>query len=247
MIDKELEKELLKYEIPQPDKKKIDALIFLANNQNTCERKGEKFSLLRQLSMQITYLDKLFYIICLVFLIYISVLIINNIELAGAFLRIPPLLIIPCALMLLRSRHNKMYELELSSRYGYTRLFVGKMLIVGLVSVATITLSWVCSILILSEMNILPLLLAACSYSISCLLLLWFGKKNIIHGLVICILWCGFTQFFSRYSPTKVIIDSIQIGSLIIIFTIIICLIAITCNYYLKNHRFQEESLWNLA
>lgn len=246
-MNKELKKALLKFEVPQADENKIDELISLVGSRNTDGGKREQFSLLRQLSIQITYFDKGFYIMCFVFLLYISVLALNDMGLYGVFLRTPPLLMIPCGFMLLRSRYNKMYELERSSRYGYTRLFVGKILIAGLVSVIAITMSWVCAAFILPDISIKSLLLAACSYAMSCLLLLWLGRKNIIRGLGACIVWCGFLQVFSRYAPAEALVERIQLGMLVIVFAIIGCLIVITCNHYLKYHRFQEDEIWNLA
>lgn len=243
MNDKDLKEILSTYAVESENAEQIQHLSAIIKSTMKRSIKTKPFSILHQMKVQATYLSKWFYLIHFIISLFILCLLIFNKTTTSTviFFGMSPLFIIPSIVAFYRTIYDGMLELESSCKYSLSQIYAAKLLMLGIAVSVSIVLVWSLNGLLLNTFNIRPLIFGLISFSIACVAILCFGKRNILTGFIFGGMWCVMSWSASLSNYTQIALEEINTISafLILIGTLIIGVILI--NNYLKKITYERE------
>ena len=251
MNDDKLKTLLSAYKVPNADNCQIEMTIQKAHEIKPVKHPTRAYSLFYQIKVQATYLSKWFYLSC-GFLLALCVILSLTIrttrfDLSDIYSCLAPLFVIPSAVVLYRTFTERMFELEASCKYSFSKIIAGKMLLLsGLTTVGLIG-SWLIGSLFVRSIDVRIILLSLISFTITCTVILWFGRKNMIAGFTAGGLWAVIFSMLNLWETSAVYIDLLNNGILWFIFAMSIGTTILAAITNLKEISLWEDSAWNFA
>ena len=243
MNDKELEKLLSVFNVPDSDSAQIESVINKANGIMLYKTPTKTYSIFIQLKTQASYLSKWFYLcsgfltaLCVVF----SFIPFANKNMADVYVGFAPLFVIPCVMALYQTFNDKMFELEAACKYNLSKILAGKMLLLGSYVIDGLICSWLIGSVFSHSLDFQPIFFAFVSFSITCTAILWFGKKNITKGFIAGSIWAVVSTTLKLWDITVIYFEKINIGFLFLIFLLCLGLAVFSALNYLKNMNTED-------
>ena len=220
MNDEKLKEILSAYTIPEVPPEQIKETIKKAKSAIVRIVPTRPFSLWAQIKVQATYLSKWFYLSCVV--IALLCLVLNGTtemrRTTSIFFGLSPLFLLPCAAAVSRIISGGMMELEAACKYSMTKLFVGKLAVLGAIVSILIFIAGIPAGFSANGFSFRPLLLALISFTLTATVVLWFGKRNIKHGIVCGLLWSIGLFCLSLWDISYEFIDTVNMGIVFLFF-----------------------------
>lgn len=243
MNNKDLKEILSTYTVESENSEQIQHLSAMIKSNMKRSIKTKPFSILQQMKVQATYLSKWFYFIHLIISLFILCLLIFNKTATSTviFFGMSPLFIIPSIVVFYRTISDGMLELESSCKYSLSQIYAAKLLMLGIAVSVSIVLVWSLNGLLLNTFNIRPLIFGLISFSITCVAILWFGKRNILTGFIFGGIWCVISWSASLSNNTQIVLEEINTISAFLILIVILIVGAILINNYSKKITYEGE------
>lgn len=248
MNDDQLKETLLEYKVKTASSAQIDKVCRLTKLVMNKKTKTNPFSIIEQLKIQMTYVPKSFYLVH-IFMIMLCIFfgVGNEDNLFTSILfGASPIFVIPSVTVLYRSTVNGMIELESSCKYSLAKIYAVRLLMVGLLVLVSIIFTCIINGFISRSFNVRALLFSIISFTITCTLILWFGRRKIIKGFIAGGIWGVMANMISLSSKGQVILQTINISICIIILCIVIALTLVVIRKYIKEITYEGEiKEWN--
>jgi len=257
MSDNKLNNMLSAYAVPKATEEQIELASKKAQAAMRRKIPTRPFSLLTQIKVQATYFSKWFYAQCA--MIIFAVFFISAIASAGSIsigentskltsllFAFSPLFVVPCVAAVYRTISNGMLEMEAACKYSTTKLFIGKLLILGIFAVVSIVCAWLLSSVVMQSFDIRPALFSLISFTITTSVILWFGKRKIRAGIIAGALWEAAATALSLWDTSRIIINSVNIGFVWVILASAIIVVVFVAIQYIKSVSYEGEcNEWN--
>lgn len=246
LIEKEIEEFLSMYTVKHIEDEKIDDTIDVLRAY--VPRKKEKTNIVELIINEVKYIDRLY--ILSVILIMLLGLVLNKINKASVYMNI--LFVSPLPMLLgiyevIKSRKNKMWEIEKSCKYSYSKVFLSKMVII-MIMTTVVNMILCLSVNYGNTENIFSKLMTAWIVPL-CILssinLIMISKNSRINGGVLTfIVW-----LIVLVIEEKRIVTIIEAAGNIVLFTIMIASIGILLysiyKFYKNIENYEGELAWN--
>ncbi|MGL5694493.1 MAG: hypothetical protein ACRCXA_10475 [Peptostreptococcaceae bacterium] len=248
MNDDQLKEILSEYKVKTASLTQIDKVSNLAKLAMKRKIKTEQFSVLDQLRIQMVYVPKWFYLVH-IFIIALYILWgtgedekIFTFILFGS----SPIFMIPSVVVFYRSIIDGMVELESSCKYSLAKIYAMRLLMVGLFVLVSIIFTCIINGLISRVFNVRALLFSIISFTVTSILILWFGKRKIINGFIAGGIWGVIANIISLSSKGQAILQTINISVSIIILFMVMLFSIFVIKKYLKEITYEGEvKEWN--
>lgn len=251
MNDEKLKSLLSAYEVPDAEDYQIETTIRKAHEIKPIKQPTRAYSFFYQIKVQVTYLSKWFYLSCgflLALHIVLGLLIrTNRFDFSDIYSCLAPFLVIPSSVVLYRTFADRMFELEASCKYSFSKIIAGKMLLLGCLTTVGLVGAWLIGSLFVRSFDVRVILLSLISFSITCTVILWFGRKNMVAGFTAGGLWVVAFSALQLWETSAVYIDWLSDGFLCIILALCIGLVILATITNLKKISLREDAIWNFA
>lgn len=247
MNDGDLKEILSTYTIECENEEKILQLSAMVKSSMKRSIKTKPFSILQQMKVQATYMSKWFYCIHFIISLFLLLLLFSNNTTSSTvvFFGISPLFIIPSIVVFYKTISDGMLEIESSCKYSLSQIYAAKLLMLGIVVVTSIVCVWVLNGLFLNSFNIRPLIFGFTSFAITCVAILWFGKRNILTGFTFGGAWGVMSWMTSMSNNMQIVLESIStITAFLILIGTITIVVILMKNYSRKLTYEGEEKEW---
>lgn len=241
MEDERFKRLLSAYEVPGVGAEQIEAARRKAGAALGRKIPTRSFSILTQMKVQATYLPKWFYLSCGSLAILCPVIgALTNMESAAAvFFGASPLFILLCAAVFYRMIASGMLEVEAASKYSMTKLFTGRLLILGvIVSVLLLSAGLTCSALFGSVVRLV--LLAFFSFTATAAIVLWFGKRSMKPGFVCGTAWSAASIAFAVWRQGRMLLETVDLLFVWPALLAVIALVFLAATRFVKDISFEE-------
>lgn len=249
MKDRKVNELLAAYRVPDATPAQLEVVAKRASATMTSARGTKPFSIFAQLRVQATYLSKWFYVSSAVLIA--CCLVVNHYAgmryQSSLFFSFGPLFILPGASSIYRLFADNMYELEASCKYSFAKILTGKLLLLSLCATVSLAVLWLMVAASTDIWAIQHVLLALVSFSVTCCVILCFGKRSMLRGLIAGGLWAGAVIAFSLWNKGRIIMETMSIGGVVLILFGTLCMAVYMAYRFLKNLSIEEGSLWNYA
>ena len=250
MNDKKLKELLSVYTVPNAKPEQIKTAIKKAQTVLVRTIPTRPFSLWTQIKVQSTYLSKWFYLSCIgiALLCFILSAATEMTRATSIFFGMSPLFILPCAAAFYRSVSNGMIELEAACKYSMTKLFVGKLIVLGAVVSALFFITGIPAGFSENGFSLRPLLLAFISFTLTATVILWFGKRNIKRGVIYGAFWSVGIFGLSLWEKSYEFMNNVSMGIIIPVFIFGIVAALLTVYRYIKEISYEGvRETWNFS
>ena len=250
MNDEKLKELLSAYTVPNAQPEQIKIAIKKAQMVIVRTIPTRPFSLWTQIKVQATYLSKWFYLSCMGIALLCLVLsaVTEMTRATSIFFGISPLFLFPCAAMFYRVVSSGMMEIEASCKYSMTKLFLGKLVVLGAVVSALIFITAMPAGFSGNGYSIRPLLLAFISFTLTTTVILWFGKRNLKLGIVCGAIWSISIFGLSIWDVSYEFIDNLSLWIVLLIFIFGLVAVLLTVYRYIKEISYEGvRETWNFS
>ena len=241
MNDEKLKELLLNYSVPESRPEQIVITQKRAREALVRIIPTRPFSLWMQIKVQASYLSKWFYVVCFLIIIICLLLSVatemNRTD--SIFFGISPLFIIPCSAAVYRTFSSGMIELEAACKYSMTKLFAGKLIVLGSIVFAFVFTFGMPACLSENGFSLRPLLLSLISFTLTATVVLWFGKRNIKHGFAFGILWGAGMACLSLWDVSYELMGTVNIGLILLVLFLGIIVSALAVFRYVKEISYE--------
>ena len=248
MNDEKL-KELLKaYEVPQACPGQIQSAAEKARASLGRAFFTRPFSFWMQIKVQAVYLSKWFYISCAAIAL-LCLFLSRSAESGNAvFFGMSPLFALPCSAAVYRAVSSGMSEIEASCRYRMTKLFVSRLIVLGTAVSSLIFAASIPSAFFEGGYSPRPLLLAFISFTLTSAVILWFGKRSMLRGIVCGAAWSAGIFFISVSEKYRLFITEAGTETIIAVFLFGLTAVTLTAYRYIKEISYEGvHGTWNCS
>lgn len=247
MNDKKIKELMAEYQVPDSTQSQLETIAKKTIAAMPTSRNTKPFSVFEQLRVQATYLSKWFYVACTILMV--GCLVANFYSdlryQSSLFFSFGPLFILPSVGAVYRLFADKMYELEASCKYNFVKILTGKLLLLSTCTAISLVILWLMAAALTGIWDVRHILFALVSFSVTCGVILCFGKRSIMRGFIGGALWAGIVFALALWNKGRIIIEAMSMGVVALILLLSLCVTAYMAYRFMKNLNIGESTLWN--
>lgn len=172
----------------------------------------------------------------------------NTDNLVKMMVGVAPFLVVPIILSIVKSRRNKMLELESASKFSLVKVIAVRTIINQALAILLIFLIWLFSSVSLKNFALNGLFFSFISFEIAMICFLWFGKSSVKTGVFAVAGWTGMMLIFLSWEKAFFWMEAVNTMALFLITMVLIGISMMVIYGYIKNISFESEEVkWNLS